>query len=120
VSAVSVVTHTVTVQLPFAGICAPKLSAKIAKPPIALTFPPAHLVVAAPRPITMGDGRWSSSSVVSVAVVAVGLERVIVTEDSPFGAIRVGVNDFAKDGATPESRASSAPQADKVRSRQTL
>ena len=93
----ALVTLTVTVQEPLAGIVAPD-NATVPPPLAAVTVPPAHVVEPAGVAVFTRFTGYVSVKAAPVIAVVFALERVIVSTEATFGATLAGAKDFASVG----------------------
>src|SRR6185503_20688881 len=107
---VALVTLTVTVHEPLAGMVAPESATEV--PALAaVTVPPAHVVAPAGVAVFTRPAGYVSVKAAPVIAVAFGLVRVIVSTEAAFGATDAGANALAMVGRASTVSVAEAPAA---------
>ena len=106
----ALVTFTVTVQLPEAGIVAPE-SATEAALFAAVTLPPAQVVAPLAEAVLTRPAGYVSVNAAPLIGVAFGLVSVIVRTEAPPGTTSEGENAFAIVGCKSTVKVADAPAA---------
>ena len=110
VPAIALVTFTVTVQEPDAGIVPPE-SATLVPPLVAVTAPPAQLVAPVAGVALTRPGGYVSVNAAPVIAVAFGLVNVTVSVEVPLMPIEVGLKALVTTGPFNTVSVAEAPAA---------